>query len=215
MSAKKLSEHQKAKAKEIISSVFLFGGHAEIAAVQIFEATGIKISTRQVYHYLQQIKEDSQAKVEQNLEEVRQNELAKLTYLELETLGQWQRSKQNAETFTTEAIGVDEKALNELADEKATHSKRFDGDPRNPDPELKDLRVEVKTKEKKQIAGRTGDSKYIQILVNIQERRAKLLGLDAPSKQDISITRPKPLTEMTNAELREYRESLESFKYRS
>lgn len=214
MAAKKLSEHQKVKAKEIISSVFLFGGDAEIAVIQIFEATSIKVSTRQVYHYLEQIKAKSQQKTEQNLEQVRQGELEKLKYLELETIAQWQRSKQNAETLTTESVGVDEKEIaefsKELTDERVN---RFDGDPRNPDPELKDLKVEVKTKEKKQVSGRTGEPKYIDLLIKIQQRRADLLGLDAPSKKEISINHPKPIKDMTNAELSKYISDLESSVY--
>lgn len=213
MAANKLNAHQKLKVKEIIANVFLFDGTVEIAVEHIFIAMGINISSRQVYRYLKQINEQVKKTTEQNLDKIRQNELKKLKHLELEVLGQWERSKQNIESFTTESVGVDEKELNELREDLPLKN-RFDGDPRNPDADLK-VKVEVKTKEKKQVTGRIAEAKYIQILVNIQERRAKLLGLDAPSKQDISITRPKPLTEMTNAELREYRESLESFKYRN
>jgi len=62
---------------------------------------------------------------------------------------------------------------------------------------------------------RTGDPAYINNLIKISERKAKLLGLDTPIKQEVSLSQfapEKPLEQMTDDELREYERRLLAIK---
>lgn len=49
--------------------------------------------------------------------------------------------------------------------------------------------------------GRTGNPDYINNLVNISKRKADLLGMDAPVKQETKITLSKDIEDMTDDEL--------------
>jgi len=182
MAANKLSGIAKIRAKEIITSVFLFNGDEQTAIDRVYQELGVQLSERQIQYYFTDIKKPIQENQEQQaqeaLEEIRQKELKKLDYLELEVIQQWHRSKQNAESITVESVGVDVDELNQLKKDLPQDDK-FADDPRNPDPTLKeDLKVQVKTKEKRKSSGRIAEPRYIKLLVEIQARRAQLLGLD-------------------------------------
>lgn len=181
MPSKKLFGLVKIKAKEIITSVFLFNGNAQVAIDRVFQELGIKLSERQILYYFSDLKKPleqaNDEKAQSTLEEIRLKELKKLDYLELEVIQQWHRSKENAETISTESVGVNENDLNQLREDLPVNN-RFDGDPRDPDPELTSLKIQVKTKEKKKTSGRIAEPRYIKLLVDIQARRAQLIGLD-------------------------------------
>lgn len=201
MAVNKLNPHQQIKVKEIISSVFLFNGNAPKAIEKIEQTTGVTLSIQQIYYYLKQIKEEEKQKTAANAEEIKAKELKKLDYLESEVIEQWDKSKLNAETVTTKTLGIEEKPAFNTANKKGLTD--FDGDPR-------EAKLEVKTEETLKRSGQCGDPRYIDNLIRLSKRRSELLGLDAPTKKEISISHPKPLTEMSNAELSEYISEIES-----
>jgi hypothetical protein len=169
----------------------------------IQEEFGEVVAISTVHYYLKQVEEEWRETYLGDAAVVKAAELAKLDHLENEVYSQWERSKQNAETVTTELVGVDEVPA---AERRRPGRRDDDGDPR-------EARLEVKTKEVTKSAGQSGDPRYIHNLMEISERRAKLLGLDAPAKQELSgaitLLPPKPLSEMTDDELADYEQQLE------
>lgn len=178
-----LSETQKIQVKRVIAKVTLRGGTQEKAAQQIKNELGISLSQSQVSRYLSDLKAQWLANTQQDVATIRAKEIAELDALKEEVYNEWERSKLNAETTTTKTVGVDEKK--NKVDEKKNKSKKY-----NPDSDLdedpRDTRLAVEIEETHKVAGQCGDPRYITNLLNIQERKSKLLGLDAPVKQDIT-----------------------------
>lgn len=108
-------------------------------------------------------------------DEHRAVELARLEQIEREAFAEWERSKLDyAKEFTESVKGMCEQAG-----------------------------FETKPKVvKRETGGRIGDARFLQIILNAQERRAKLLGLDAPTK--VAPTDPtgeQPYDRMSDAEI--------------
>lgn len=59
--------------------------------------------------------------------------------------------------------------------------------------------------------GRTGNPDYINNLINISKRKADLLGLDAPIKQETKITLSKDIEDMTDDELADLEKEILGF----
>jgi len=174
-SANKLTECQRVKAKEIIAKVILRKGTQEKATEEIEKILGVKISRVQVSHYVKDLQKEWLANAQRDVEVIKAEEVAELDSLKGEVYEQWERSKLNAETTTTKLVGVDEvksnKAKNSLDDEIE--------DPR-------DSKLQVQTEETKKISGQSGDPRYIHNLIEISQQKAKILGLNAPEKLEIS-----------------------------
>lgn len=62
----------------------------------------------------------------------------------------------------------------------------------------------------KKVSGQSGNPRYIDALVAISKRRAELLGLDAPTKQETTITLEKDIEDMTDEELCQLEQALDS-----
>ena len=189
----KLSDFQKVKVKQIIAATFLRGGSWLDAAKAIEAEIGLKLGMTQIYEYRKQEEQEWLANTKLDIAEYKAKQLAEIAYLRQETYREWDRSKKDAETITFETIGISEKdkeALKEFGGDK------FDGDPRNPDKDLAEVagkKLEVKTKETTKISGQCGNPRYIQMLIKLLEREAKLLGLDAPTKVEITDWRAEAI----------------------
>jgi len=108
-----------------------------------------------------------------------QRELQKLDAQEAELWEAWDKSKQDATTQSVETQNIG----GEDAAESATDEPEQQGEGKE-----KRKRGRPRTAMKKSIQKRTGtgNGQYQQLILQIQERRAKLLGLDAPKKTESS-----------------------------
>lgn len=192
MATRKLTDYQQTKAKEIIAKIILRKGTQEKAAEEIEKQLGIRISRQQVSYHVKALQQEWLANSQRDIATIKAEEIAELDNLKNEVYNEWERSKLNAETTTTKLVGIDEAKSNKAKQ----HSVFIDDeaeDPRNP-------KLQVQTEETKKVAGQSGDPRYITNLLNIQERKAKLLGLDAPTKLQAEFSNKDP-KQMTDDEL--------------
>lgn len=183
-SANKLTEYQKVKAKEIIAKVILRKGTQVKAAEEVEKALGVRISQPQISSYVKALQQEWLANSQRDIGIIKAQELGKLDLIDAESWEQFDRSKLNAETTTTKLVGVDESKSN-----KAKQYDPFDdelGDPR-------DTKLQVQTEETKKVSGQCGDPRYLQILINTTKTRADILGLNMPSKLEVTDWRTEAI----------------------
>lgn len=176
MSSPKLTDYQKVKAKEIIAKVILRKGTQEKASEEIEKNLGVKITRQQVSYYVQILQKEWLANSQRDIAEIKAEEIAELDALKCEVYDQWERSKLNAETVTTKLVGVDEA--------KSNKAKQYFLDDQQEDP--RDTKLQVQTEETTKIAGQCGDPRYIHNIVELSQQKAKILGLNAPEKVEVS-----------------------------
>lgn len=123
-----------------IAEMSLFGNPTH---EQISEKIGIDRST--VTKELKKIRQNWQESAERDIAEIIANELKKLDEMEIEIIGEWEKSKKDWQKRV-----VEEKGGGKIA------------------------RIEQ--------GGSCGDPRYMTALIQIQDRRAKLYGLDKPTK---------------------------------
>jgi len=173
--AHKLTQDQRVKAKEIIAKVILRKGTQAKAAEEIERVLGAEISQEQVSYYVKILRREWVANTQKDISIIKAEEVAELDALKGEVYEQWERSKLNAETITTKLVGVDEV--------KSNKAKPFLDD-ETEDP--RDSKLQVQTEETKKSAGQSGDPRYVHNIIEISQQKAKLLGLNAPEKIEIS-----------------------------
>lgn len=110
-----------------------------------------------------------------DLQQAKQQELAKLTQVEREAWQAWERSQQDAVT-----VKRTEAAL-EVGDSKS---------------DIDTIKTDTT------ITGQVGDARFLEQVLRVSERRCKILGLDAPAKVQASgefLTREQLLEEILAA----------------
>lgn len=135
--------------------------YREISAI-IERETGRSISPRQVGYDIQHVRDSWKEMRLDNYQRYINEELTRLDSMEMELWNSWRKSQKG---FEREKV---EKVINDTIDE-------------NPEAST-DLIVKrvVTTTE----TG-AGDTKYLQLILDVQKERRKLLGLYAPAKLDI------------------------------
>lgn len=120
---------------------------------QIVTATRLSKST--VHRELRALTADWRAATAETIDTHRQRELAKLEVSEWQAWTEWERSRSIYWKETTERV------------KGAGEQGNFETDPKVV---------------KHETGSRVGDPKFLQVILNIMRRRAKLLGLDAATK---------------------------------
>lgn len=150
----------------------------EIAALKLRGRTlqqiaeKVGISVMTVRRELKTLIGEWQESAREDIAAVKACELQKLDVLEEEAWAEWERSKLDWRKQSTKDGGVNAK-----------------GEAAGPETKV-------------ETGGQCGDPRYLQALLGIQERRAKIFGIDAPSK--VAPTDPSGEREygkMTDAEL--------------
>lgn len=136
--------------------------YKEIARI-IEKETGRSISYRQVGYDLKHVRDQWKDQRLDNYEKHIHEELARLDSLEMELWNSWRRSQEGSETKRVEEV------VREVMDDE--------GD----DVDLEMIVAKVVTTTNKS----PGDTKYLQLIIQVQQERRKLLGLYAPAKLDI------------------------------
>jgi hypothetical protein len=138
-------------------------------------ATQLRISESTVARELAALAREWKTHAAQSIDTHRDRELRRLEIIEDAAWKEYERSRKDYSKEVTERI----KAIK-------------DGEILETPPEVV----------KRETGGRLGDPKYLQIALNAQEARRKMLGIDAPTK--IAPTDPtgtKPYEKMDDAEL--------------
>lgn len=176
MGRRGLTDSQKAKIKEIVARNAKRKGTQQ-KAVELIEAEiGVVLDRSYVSKLLTAIEAEWLANAQRDISLIKAEELAKLDLVDAETWEQFDRSKLNAETTTTRLVGVDE-----VKSGKAKHNP--------PDDEEEDprgVKLQVQTEETKKVSGQCGDPRYLQILINTTKTRADILGLNVPTKLEVT-----------------------------
>lgn len=150
-----------------------------LAFVPVVEiAARLRISTTTVNRELRALSKEWREAASSSVEEWKDRELQSLEVLEKKALAEWERSRKDYSKETTERFKFP--------------GKGEDGGDLTTDP----------TVTKRETGGRLGDPKLLQVLLNIKDQRAKLLGLHAPVK--VAPTDPtgeKPYSAMGDQEL--------------
>lgn len=120
-----------------------------------------------------------------NIDEAKARELAKVDRLEREYWDAWERSKEDKETVTKEKI---ERVAAQPEDDKAGRA----------DDKAGRAKVQMRSE------GQVGNPAFLSGLQWCIERRCKLLGLDAPQKQEISGPEGSPIVATNTIIVREY-----------
>lgn len=127
---------------------------------QIADKMGLALST--VNRDLAEIAKRWRDSALEDIAEIKARELAKLDALEIEAFDEWRHSKKD-----TKKTVVEEKP------------GRQGKDSDKPAPKQNGVRIETTTN--------IGDPRFLQLILSIQERRSKMLGLDAPAKFEGSV----------------------------
>jgi hypothetical protein len=172
----KLTEDQKLMVKVLVARGRVRKARLVDIQASIEKEIGERLSLSGIHYYLKQIEEEWREAYLSDTQKIKAAELAKLDHLEEEIYPQWERSKQDAQTVTTEMVGVEDVGSGNTAGER----RRPRLDPEDGDP--REEKLAVKTKEVTKLVGQAGDPRYVHNLLEITEQRAKLLGLYAPSK---------------------------------
>lgn len=144
-----------------VSRMTLIGySHREIA-LKLNEMRPYKLSRTQIAYDLEEIKALWREDFTQKIDEFKQQRLAALKMLWRETWEQWQRSKEDV-------IRQQQRKKDRLSPVKSEG-----GDA---------VLVPDSTEANVIRYGKTGDPRYLIVLMQIEERIAKLLGLDAPQQ---------------------------------
>lgn len=117
-----------------------------------------RISKSTVHRELRSLAADWRAAAADSIDEHRQLELARLEVIEREAWIEWERSREDYSKEISERMKIPGKSEGDLG-----------------------LETEPKVI-KRETGDRIGDARFLQILLNAGGRRAKLLGLDAPTK---------------------------------
>lgn len=184
MAATKLTNAQKAKVKEIISWNAKRKGTQQKAIELIKDEIGEELTQPTVSKYLAQIEKEWLANSQKDIGIIKAEELAKLDLVDAEAWEQFDRSKLKAETTTIKLVGVDEVKSNKVKDLNA-----FDDEAEDP----RDSRLQVQTEETKKVSGQCGDPRYLQILINTSKTRADILGLNVPTKLELTDWRTEAI----------------------
>jgi hypothetical protein len=202
--ANKLSEAQRIRVKDIVATLSLRCVKQSRIIEAIEQETGETLTQPQISFYLSQAKKDWKRSASGAIQDKIEREEAKLDLVEEQSWNEFDRSKLNAETLTTKTLGIEEKPPVNSADKK---------DSTNSDIDPREAKLQIKTEETLKSEGQCGDPRYLQIIINSSKQRADLLGLNAPTKQEINVSLdlipPKPLPDMSDDELREYEQSLQ------
>lgn len=136
--------------------------YKEIAAI-IERETGRSISFRQVGHDINWVRDQWKEERLDNYQEYIHEELARLDSMEMELWNSWRESKRDI---------VKERVEQVIADAVKDNDGKFDA-------EMITSKVITTTE------ASPGDTKYLDLILKVQQERRKLLGLYAPAKLDI------------------------------
>ncbi len=160
MAAPRRSEIQIEKDREKISNWYLSGWSQRRIAAEL------GLSQNQILYDLKIIREQWQKNITMNLDEVKAKEMAKLHQVEKEARMAWERSQTDFKATTVSGKTVKVEII---------------------DPETGAVRTEEKLRPTGQIVHtetRAGDPRFLDQVNKCIERRCKLLGLDAPQKNE-------------------------------
>ena len=169
---RKRNEQTKAAHREQIASLRL----KEWTIPMIAREVGVSEAT--VTRELRSLSEEWKEAAKEDIEAIKARELRKLDRIESEATKAWERSLQDYNRKV-----VSERPGKEAKDEKAKGRG-------------KDRTASIET------GSQNGDPRFLRIILDCQERRAKILGSDAPTK--VAPTDPtgtQPYKSMTDAEL--------------
>ena len=139
----------------IVSQMYLRGDTQQAMADAVSaNYEGLSVTRQQISYDIKELHRRWVKEQIINIDAAKARELARVDKLEREAWDAWERSQQDAETITTE---------------KAVLAKGADADKR--------------AKEVHRREGQVGDPRFLSVIEWCIERRAKLLGLDAPTKQ--------------------------------
>jgi hypothetical protein len=136
------------------------------------------LSKSTVHRELRSLAAEWRAAAVESIDAHRHLELARLEIIERQAWLEWERSKIDYVKEVTERV-------------KATNS---DGEEFETEPKLV----------KRETGGRLGDPRFLQTILNAQDARRKLLGLDQPTKvapTDPTGEKPYDPSKMTDAEI--------------
>lgn len=140
----------------------------------------LKLSPSTVARELRSLIEEWKQKAAEDIAAVKARELRKLDRMEAEATRAWERSLQDyTRRVVSEKPGARQKPVKGKASQPTT-----------------DRSASVET------GSQNGDPRFLRIILDCQERRAKMLGTDAPTK--VAPTDPtgeQPYKPMTDAEL--------------
>lgn len=163
----KRTKAQRLKDRERIAHLRLFHRTQQ----QIAEELGVDTST--VCRELKIIEAEWKAAMLRDIDAIKAEELRKLDHYELETLTEWERSKQD---YTKKLM------------------EDTQGGGRSGQGKTRKAKIETGVS--------YGDPRYMSVLLGIQDRRAKILGMDSPQK--VAPTTPdgkEPYKGMSDAEM--------------
>jgi hypothetical protein len=198
--AHKLTDDQKLIVKNIIARGRIRKATLQTIQGFIIDEIDIRLSLPVIHGYLTQVEEEWRAKYLGDTNVIKAAELAKLDHLEDEVYSQWERSKLDAKSVSVKAVTIEPGDKKDSGNGKG--KKKFignsldDSDPRYPE----EFKLETERTEK--TSEQCGDSRYIHNLMEISERRAKLLGIDAPTKVNLSGSVSNiPATDLTDEQI--------------
>lgn len=140
-----------------IAKLILFGKPTQ---QEIADKLGLDHTT--VSKHLKAIRDEWKQQAQEDIGEVIKHDLRKLDAIESEALEQWERSKKDGQKKVAEGVS---------AAPKTGKAGKADDDG-----------ASMPNKVKIETWGQCGDPRYLKIILDCQERRAKLLGMDKPTK---------------------------------
>ena len=166
MASPKRKAFQIARDREEITDLYLMGWTQERITDRINQdqSRDYILSRQQIGYDLKKIQQAWQDSTLMNIDEAKRIELAKVDHLEREYWDAWERSCENAETTSKKTKG----AVKQYQDETG----RF----------VKEQPAEVNQTSK----GQAGDPRFLTGVQWCIERRCKIIGIDAPLKQEHS-----------------------------
>lgn len=206
MAANKLNETQKAAIKVFIAKCRLQGktvDHIVTALPKEFEDLTLSRST--IHGYMKQIEADWLDEAKRDVATIKAQDLAALRLMEIEVWGEWERSKQDEVTVTTEVL-TPENDYEEVPSRKVTRTEVDDPeaeDPREQEP------AGTLIKEKRKVVGQCANTTYITALINITKRRAEMLGYDITKSSDAASDESQTVIAQMKDELKDNSEQFE------
>lgn len=168
------------KDQAIVAEMYLKGFTMAAIAEALEAANGIKYSVNMVNYDLREVRKRWRSSAVRDFDAHREEQLARLDLLEAKA---WREFERSCEDYHKRIEQGEELVAPEVSE---------DGEPLDAPTKL--VRTET--------GGQTGDPRYMNVILNIVERRCKLLGLDAPTK--VAPTNPegdKPYQSMSESEI--------------
>lgn len=174
---------QRAEERKTIAKMRLLGN----TMVQI--ANHLGRSTHTIQNDVKEIEAEWRESAMVSMDTLKSRELHKLDLWEAEVMEQWERSKNDRQKTVEEV--------------RMLPARVSDDNPEKTLPAMQAVNSRTETE------AQCADAKYMQLLLNIQERRSKITGLDAPTKVEavvaVASIDPTVLSNATLAELMEAR----------